>query len=53
MGTVYIGLSGPNGDASTSYHTGKTDRNVNMSEAKLGLQFLLEQLQQQQQQQNK
>lgn len=52
VGTVYIGLSGPNGDASTSYHTGKTDRNVNMSEfAKLGLQFLLEQLQQQQQQQ--
>ena len=51
VGTVYIGLSGPNGDASTSYHTGKTDRNVNMSEfAKLGLQFLLEQLQQQQQQ---
>lgn len=51
VGIVYIGLSGPNGDASTSYHTGKTDRNVNMSEfAKLGLQFLLEQLQQQQQQ---
>ena len=32
VGTVYMGLSGPNGDASTSYHTGKTDRNVNMSE---------------------
>ena len=46
VGTVYIGLSGPNGDSSTNYHTGKSDRNVNMSEfAKLGLQFLLEQLQ--------
>ncbi|EGW35004.1 uncharacterized protein SPAPADRAFT_58131 [Spathaspora passalidarum NRRL Y-27907] len=46
VGTVYIGLSGPNGEASTSNSTGSHDRAKNMSEfAKLGLSFLLEQLQ--------
>lgn len=45
VGTVYIGLSGPSGDASSCFHTGITNRNVNMAEfAKLGLSFLLEQL---------
>ncbi|EMG46922.1 hypothetical protein SBY92_005157 [Candida maltosa Xu316] len=47
VGTVYIGLSGPTGDSSASFHTGSSDRSVNMAEfAKLGLQFLLEQLKQ-------
>ncbi|RCK60397.1 CinA-like protein [Candida viswanathii] len=47
VGTVYIGLSGPNGDASSSFHTGITDRSENMAEfAKLGLTFLLDQLKQ-------
>ncbi|RLV94357.1 CinA-like protein [Spathaspora sp. JA1] len=46
VGTVYIGLSGPTGDASTSKRTGSLDRAKNMTEfAKLGLSFLLEQLQ--------
>lgn len=45
VGTVYIGLSGPDGEASTWKNTGSVDRSKNMTEfAKLGLEFLLEQL---------
>lgn len=45
VGTVYLGLSGPNGEASTWKNTGNVDRAKNMSEfAKLGLEFLLAQL---------
>ncbi|MCP8718789.1 MAG: CinA family protein [Asgard group archaeon] len=49
VGTVYIGFTGPNGDACSSFHTGITDRSENMAEfAKLGLSFLLDQLKQEQ-----
>ncbi|KAG7661275.1 uncharacterized protein J8A68_005167 [[Candida] subhashii] len=45
VGTVYIGLSGPDGEVSTWKNTGSVDRSKNMTEfAKLGLEFLLEQL---------
>ncbi|ODV67603.1 hypothetical protein HYPBUDRAFT_137035 [Hyphopichia burtonii NRRL Y-1933] len=46
VGTVYLGLNGPNGEVSCSRSTGSNDRSFNMTEfAKLGLQFLLETLQ--------
>lgn len=46
VGTVYLGLSGPKGDVSCSYHTDSSDRSYNMTQfAKMGLQFLLAELQ--------
>ncbi|KAK6463218.1 hypothetical protein DFJ63DRAFT_109212 [Scheffersomyces coipomensis] len=45
VGTVYIGFSGPNTEVSQSSQTGSHDRSENMTKfAKIGLQFLLEQL---------
>ncbi|KAK6456230.1 uncharacterized protein RJT20DRAFT_42952 [Scheffersomyces xylosifermentans] len=45
VGTVYLGLSGPKVQVSTSRKTSSEVRAFNMAEfAKLGLQFLLEQL---------
>lgn len=49
VGTVFLGISGPNGEVSTTYRTGKNDRSNNMLEfAKQGLRFLLEQLEKEQ-----
>lgn len=46
VGTVYLGLSGPRGEASCTRNTGSIERSQNMvSFAKMGLEFLLEQLQ--------
>lgn len=46
VGTVYLGLSGPQGDVSCCHLTGSHVRAENMEQfAKLGLQFLLETLQ--------
>lgn len=48
VGTVYLGLNGPQGEKSCSRNTGSNDRSENMkSFAKLGLQFLLEELENQ------
>ncbi|KAJ9109680.1 hypothetical protein QFC19_002121 [Naganishia cerealis] len=45
VGTVFLGVSGPNGEISTVCRTGKNDRSSNMIEfARHGLEFLLEQL---------
>lgn len=45
VGTVYLGLSGPNGDVSCTRKTGLADRATNMEQfAKMGLEFLLQQL---------
>lgn len=45
IGTVYLGLNGPGGEVSCSRKTNNIDRAHNMTEfARLGLQFLLEQL---------
>lgn len=45
VGTLYLGLSGPNGEVSCSRNTGLSDRSKNMTEfAKLGLMFLLKEL---------
>lgn len=42
VGTVFLGLSGPNGDVSAKHETGLTERAKNMEQfARLGLQFLL------------
>ncbi|ODV80863.1 uncharacterized protein CANTADRAFT_30324, partial [Suhomyces tanzawaensis NRRL Y-17324] len=46
VGTVFLGLSGPAKEISCSRETGSVERATNMTEfAKLGLEFLLEQLQ--------
>lgn len=45
VGTVYLGLTGPNGESSSTKRTGSISRSVNMTEfANLGLQFLLTEL---------
>lgn len=45
VGTVFLGLFGPNVHSLTEFHTGLSDRSKNMTEfARLGLEFLLEQL---------
>lgn len=47
VGTVYLGLSGPNGEVSCARYTGSETRSENMTSfAKMGLEFLLEQLEQ-------
>ncbi|CAN3376020.1 hypothetical protein DIURU_003205 [Diutina rugosa] len=46
VGTVYLGWCGPQVQSSAQFSTGLSSRSENMTEfAKLGLQFLLEQLQ--------
>jgi len=45
VGTVYLGLTGPNVQVSTEKKTGELERSKNMTSfAKLGLEFLLTQL---------
>ncbi|KAH3672397.1 hypothetical protein WICMUC_004233 [Wickerhamomyces mucosus] len=45
IGTVYLGISTPNGEISKVTNTGNEDRQINMQEfAKLGLEFFLEEL---------
>ncbi|KAK8442870.1 hypothetical protein ACI3LY_002667 [Candidozyma auris] len=45
VGTVYFGVSGPNGEHTLSCETGISERSKNMTEfARLGLKFLLETL---------
>lgn len=45
IGTVYLGLNGPQGEKSCLRNTGSNNRSENMkSFARLGLQFLLEEL---------
>ena len=48
VGTVYLGLSGPGGEFSEKHETGNSSRSQNMELfAKLGLQFLLQRLREQ------
>lgn len=49
VGTVYLGLSGPSGEVSCARHTDSGNRSENMAAfAKMGLEFLYEQLVKQQ-----
>lgn len=48
VGTVYLGLSGPGGEVSCERHTDSGNRSENMAAfAKMGLEFLYEQLEKQ------
>lgn len=48
VGTVYFGVSGPNGEYTSSKSTGSSERSKNMTEfARMGLEFLLETLREQ------